>query len=517
MLNTRVVSMLVAGALMSGAMMATGCAAGGPKGFRRAPASVALPEPPREFRAAWVCTVANINWPSKPGLPVEQQKEEMNKILDDAKSVGLNAVVFQVRPSADAIYQSDLEPWSYFLTGEQGKAPEPFYDPLTEWVAGAHARGLELHAWFNPYRAGHSSQKGPFSATSLVTARPDLAKKYGNLFWIDPAEPDGQAHTLAVFMDVVKRYDVDGIHIDDYFYPYKVKGDDGKTLDFPDEPAWTRYTAAGGTMTRDDWRRSHVNDLVEGIYTELRATSPHAKFGISPFGLCRPNQPEGVPGFDQYADLYADAKLWLNEGWFDYWTPQLYWAIESPQSFPKLLDYWIAENTTGKHIWPGMGTYNFAEKFKKGPQEIVDQINATRERGAKSNGQVHFTLATLTNERLEPMIREVYATPALVPASPWLDDKAPAEPFVNYALGDGGVTMVEWAQSKGQAGDPLNKAFLWVVATKASAADKWTTTIVPGAQTSWSAPEGQAVAKVAIAAVDRTGNMGRAAVVKIAE
>lgn len=514
MSNARVVSTLMAGLLVAGTLVATGCATSGSKSYVRAPETTTLPEPPREFRAAWVCTVANINWPSKPGLSTDVQKEEMIQILDDAKSLGLNAVVFQVRPSADALYQSDLEPWSYFLTGEQGKAPEPFYDPLTEWVAEAHKRGLELHAWFNPYRAGHPSQKGGYADSSLVTSRPDLAKKYGKHYWIDPAEPDGQKHTVAVFMDVVKRYDVDGIHIDDYFYPYKEKDEAGNVLDFPDEPAWTRYTAAGGTLSRPDWRRAQVNDLVSDIYLGLRSESRFVKFGISPFGLCRPNQPEGVPGFDQYDQLYADARLWLHRGWFDYWTPQLYWAIDSPQSFPKLLDFWMAENTMHRHIWPGLGTYNYtAAKFTKGPIEVIDQIEITRQRGA--NGHVHFQFATLKNEKLEPLIREAYAKPALVPATPWLDDHAPVAPIVKKTKVDG-KHGVAWKQYASESEDVLDRAFLWVVATRTNATDEWSTaSILPAQETSWIPAEGSTVGQVAIAAVDRAGNMGPAAVVTV--
>src|SRR4051794_38351968 len=222
------------------------------------------PKPvPREFRAVWVATVANIDWPSKKGLPVEEQQAELKAILDKCVSVGLNAVIFQVRPMADALYLSDLEPWSEFITGTAGKPPDPFYDPLEFAVREAHARGLELHAWFNPYRAWAPSAHSPVPANHLVKTRPDLAKPYGTHHWLNPTHKDVQDHSLKVFLDVVRRYDVDGIHIDDYFYPYKEKDKAGNVIPFPDDDTWEAYLAAGGTGGRDSWRRAAVNTFVE--------------------------------------------------------------------------------------------------------------------------------------------------------------------------------------------------------------------------------------------------------------
>src|SRR5690606_8441243 len=323
-----------------------------------------VPSPPREFRGVWISTVANIDWPSRPGIPVAQQRAEMAEILDRVAALNFNAIVLQVRPSCDAMYKSELEPWSHYLTGESGKAPEdPNYDPLTEWVQGAHARGLEVHAWFNPYRAGHPSQHGrgnhdkgrsAYAEDHIVNARPDLAKRYGSHYWMDPAEPEVQDHSFNVVMDVVRRYDIDGVHFDDYFYPYKERDANNQIIDFPDEPAWQRYVASGGTMTRNDWRRSHVDKFTQRIYEGIKAERPEVKFGLSPFGIWQPGYPEGIAGFNQYEELYADAKLWLNEGWVDYWTPQLYWPIaQLPQSYPRLLQWWIDENTHGRHVWPG--------------------------------------------------------------------------------------------------------------------------------------------------------------------
>jgi len=311
----------------------------------------AIPDVAREFRAAWIATVANIDWPSRPGLPVEQQKSELIAMLDKAAEIRLNAVVLQVRPACDALYASKLEPWSEFLTGTMGKAPEPYYDPLEFAVTEAHKRGLELHAWFNPYRARHPQGKSEISADHISKTHPNLVKTYGTYLWLDPGEKAVQDHTVAVMLDVARRYDVDGIHIDDYFYPYRVKGPDGNILDFPDDPSWKTYVDGGGTLKRDDWRRENVNILVQRFYSELKQVKPHVKFGISPFGIGRPGMPPGITGFDQYTELYADTLKWLRNGWMDYWTPQLYWKIESKgQSFPVLLKFWAGENA--KHSIP---------------------------------------------------------------------------------------------------------------------------------------------------------------------
>jgi uncharacterized lipoprotein YddW (UPF0748 family) len=227
------------------------------------------PPLPREFRGVWVATVANIDWPSKPGLPAEQQQKEFVAILDKCVELKMNAVIFQVRPMADALYESKLEPWSEYLTGAIGKPPEPRYDPLAFAVKEAHARGLELHAWFNPYRARHPSAKSPAPDDHITKRRPDLAKPYGTHYWMNPTNKEVQDHSIAVFLDVVRRYDIDGIHIDDYFYPYKERKD-GKTIEFPDDDTWAAYRKSGGKLSRDDWRRDAVNQFIRRMYVEVK-------------------------------------------------------------------------------------------------------------------------------------------------------------------------------------------------------------------------------------------------------
>ena len=375
----------------------------------------APPPIPREFRAAWVATVANIDWPTKPGLTADAQKKELTGILDRCQTLHLNAVVFQVRPMCDSLYKSGLEPWSVVLTGEPGR--DPGYDPLAFAVDQAHARGLELHAWFNPYRAWAPSAKGKPPATHLAATRPELVKSYGKHLWLNPTHPEVQKHSLAVLRDCVTRYDLDGVHMDDYFYPYPEKDAAGAELPFPDDDTWADYQKAGGKLARDDWRRAAVDGFVKTWAEQTHAAKPWVKVGVSPFGIWRPGHPDGIKGFDQYAKLYADAKKWLNEGWVDYFTPQLYWTIAKPeQSYPKLLAWWAGENPKGRHLWPG----NSAGRHP--PAEIAEQVRLTRQQGA--GGNVFFSMKALAGDKAAALA-ELYAEPALVPASPWLGGEEP--------------------------------------------------------------------------------------------
>lgn len=409
------------------------------------------PQAPREFRAVWVATVNNIDWPSKPGLPAAQQRAEILAILDQAKALNLNAVIFQVRPAADALYDSPLEPWSEYLTGKQGHSPG--YDPLAVWVEEAHKRGLELHAWFNPYRARHQEAKSPLAKSHLSKTHPKVVKTYGDLLWMDPGEEIAAERTLAVIRDVVKRYDIDGVHIDDYFYPYPIAKPAAKNapkdapredVEFPDAPAWQRYVKAGGKLSRADWRRQNVDHLVEKIYRAIHAEKPWVKFGISPFGLGRPDRrPPGIKGFSQYDKLYADVELWVEKGWLDYLTPQLYWPrAQKEQAFEPLLAYWAGQNKQGRHLWPGLFTSQINDTPKSwSPEEILAQIAVTRAHPGAS-GHVHFSMVALTQNRrgVATQLAPAYATPALVPATLWLKVAVPAAPRLVRA---GPVVRVE--------------------------------------------------------------------------
>ena len=393
-----------------------------------------LPAPPavsREFRAVWIATVDNIDWPSRKDLTTAQAQQELIAILDRAKELRMNALIFQVRPAADALYPSALEPWSVYLTGAQGRAPSPAWDPLAFMVREAHARGIELHAWFNPYRARHPSDKSPLDPTHIASTQPSKVKRYGSHLWMDPGEPSVIEKSVAVVVDVVRRYDVDGVHIDDYFYPYKERDRRGAVIPFPDEASYGAYTAKGGTLEIDDWRRANVDTFVRQMYERVKAAKPWVKVGISPFGIWRPGYPTDVRGFDSYAELYGDSRKWLREGWLDYATPQLYWPIgKVGQPYPSLLRWWAAENVKGRHMWPG----NFTSRVGGGgawtAEELVNQIDITRQQG-NATGNVHFSMSafmpkgspTLRSERealAARLLRDTYAAPALVPASPWL-------------------------------------------------------------------------------------------------
>jgi uncharacterized lipoprotein YddW (UPF0748 family) len=465
-------------------------------------ADASTPSPPniqREFRAAWVATVDNIDWPSKRGLPVEQQKAEIIRILDRAAQLNLNAIVLQVRPSCDALYPSRLEPWSEYLTGRQGLAPEPFYDPLEMWIAEAHNRGIEMHAWFNPYRARHPSAKQPVCKDHLLYKKPQIVRTYGKHLWLDPGEPETQEHSLKVIMDAVRRYDLDGVHMDDYFYPYKEKDASGNIIDFPDDASWRKYVKrCGGSpdLSRDDWRRSNVDTFIERLYKELKKAKPWVKFGISPFGIWRPGNPPQIQGMDQYSMLYADARKWIREGWCDYWTPQLYWAIgPRAQSYPVLLKWWIEQNEQGRHIWVGNYTSRVGESWKA--EELIDQIKVTRKHDG-AGGNVHFSMKTLMENRggmADALKSQVYAQPALVPASPWLCEGAPKSPEVKLTKDRAGDLRVNL---KPRGGD----AWLWVVQTHAGGA--WKTAIVPGAVRGYT-PSSPVAEAVAVSAVNRCG------------
>ena len=384
----------------------------------------------REMRGVWIATVRNIDWPSKAGLPMEQQKAELIDLLGRAAAAGFNAVVLQVRPNADAVYRSSLEPWSVLLTGQQGT--DPGYDPLEFAIAEAHARGLELHAWINPFRAGNTPDTVRFAPNHVWNAQRGLVRVYGQGLWLDPGEPEAREHSLRVVADIVRRYDVDGIHMDDYFYPYPIRDTTtGKNFVFPDSASYAR---SGSALAIDDWRRQNIDQFVERMYREAHEIRPAVKVGISPFGIWRPGNPPSVAGFDAYAEIYADSRKWLREGWVDYLTPQLYWAISAPQqSFPALLDWWIGENVKGRHIWPGLATYRAGSGAANGfaLTEIAEQIKIIRSRPG-APGHIGFNgTTTLKRPEFLATLAPLFATRATMPAYPWLDGVAPAAPSVS--------------------------------------------------------------------------------------
>ncbi len=452
----------------------------------------------REFRAAWVATVANINWPSKPGLSTAQQQKEAIDLLDFLQKHNFNAVILQVRPQADALYESKLEPWPYFLSGTQGKPPSPYYDPLTFWTETAHDRGLELHVWLNPYRSHHISG-GPITETSLVKKKPELMVylKEG-YWWFDPSLKETQDHGVAVVMDILKRYDIDGVHFDDYFYPYpSYNGGE----DFPDSASRKTYLAAGGKLSLGDWRRESVNKFIQRLHNEIKEEKNHVKFGLSPFGIWRPGNPESIEGFDQYNELYADAKLWLNEGWIDYFAPQLYWPINRiKQSFPVLLGWWQSQNLKQRHLWPGISVGR--DTSAKTVNETLNQIMITRGMLPKSSGVIHWSISSdVKNPNMAKMlITGPYAAQALVPASPWMNSKLPAAPSVTSKKNGDSVTIF-WEHK-----NPTS-VFRWVVYYQYGTVKGYK--IMNHQDRFVTLPAHNGISKlssVAVAAVDRTSN-----------
>jgi uncharacterized lipoprotein YddW (UPF0748 family) len=460
-----------------------------------APSTITPPTPAREFRAAWIATVGNSCWPSKPGLTTAQQKAEMIAILDRAAALKMNAVIFQVRPACDALYQSSLEPWSEYLTGVQGRAPSPYYDPLAFAITEAHQRGLELHAWFNPFRAHHFQATSPITNRHISRTHPEWVRSYGKYLWLDPGEPAVRDFSLRVVMDVVKRYDVDGVHFDDYFYPYREKNSKGEVMDFPDGQSWKKFGTPNG-RSRDDWRRHNVDVFMEKVYLSIRGEKPWVKFGISPFGIWRPGFPSSIKGFDSYAELYADSRRWLREGWCDYFTPQLYWGIQPTQtSFTTLFDWWSGENVKHRHIWPGMNSLNASGKWQ--PAEIINQIKVTRR--FPDAGHVHWSISALMkNSNLDnALLRDVYQQPALIPASPWKNSTSPPPPKVSASIWRKSL-HVQWQNNKGEP------ARWWLLQSRENG--NWRTEIYPASRTDVYLENANPDA-VTLRAVGRTGNL----------
>ena len=458
------------------------------------------PKAPAEFRAAWIATVSNINWPSKPGLSTADQQREAIALLDFLKDHHFNAVIFQVRPQTDALYKSEIEPWSYYLTGEVGKAPDPYYDPLEFWTEAAHDRGMEMHVWLNPYRS-HHKDGGTLSEKSIVKTRPGLSVflKEG-YWWLDPSKKETQELSTAVVMDLVKRYDIDGVHFDDYFYPYPSYN---LNEDFPDHESWEAYQKSNGKLSRGDWRRESVNVFIEQLYKKIKAEKKWVKFGLSPFGIWRPGYPESIEGFDQYEKLFADARLWLNKGWIDYFTPQLYWEINRiPQSFPVLLGWWAAENTYNRHLWPGISVYK--GRGEKNNDETINEIMISRGMLPKSKGVVHWSISGLTkNDSLaKAILAGPYKKQALIPPSPWLDNTAPQPPQASIVSQEDKINIA-WTHP-----DAKN-VFQWVVYFQYG--DKWDYQIFNRNDTRFVLQKtfGDKLIplnKIAVTAVDRVGN-----------
>ncbi|RFP66054.1 glycoside hydrolase [Hymenobacter lapidiphilus] len=389
--------------------------------------------PKRELRGVWIATVENIDWPSSRNLSPEQQRREYRRILDDHQRTGINAVFVQVRPASDAFYASELEPWSKWLTGTQGKAPAPYYDPLPFLIEEAHNRGMEFHAWFNPYRATMDTLTRRLAPNHPYRQHPEWFLRYSGKLLYNPGLPEVRAYINRVILDVVRRYDIDGVHFDDYFYPYP----EAKKV-IEDQDAFARYNP--DNLKLADWRRQNVNLLIRDLHESISSTKRWVKFGISPFGVWRNQRtdPNGsdTRAFEGYDGLYADALEWTRQGWVDYVLPQLYWSTGfAVARYPTLVEWW-ARNANGRHVYIGHGAYRMLENTKadtvwRNPRELPRQIRLNRTFPAELQGSVFFSSKSLMANPLrttDSLRQHEFRYPALPPTMPWIDAVPPLPP-----------------------------------------------------------------------------------------
>ena len=388
-------------------------------------------QPPFEFRAAWIATVDNIDWPSKGNFNVESQKAEFIAQLDMHKRNGMNAVIVQIRPAADAFYPSSLEPWSEWLTGKQGQQPQPYYDPLQFMIDETHKRGMEFHAWCNPYRAVFKIGQSSISPTHITRLHPKWFLNYGETKYFDPGNKEVQAYVTAVIRDIVSRYDVDAIHFDDYFYPYRIPG-----KEFPDDAGYRKY---GNGMSKEEWRRSNVDSIIVSLSKAIKEEKKLCRFGISPFGVWRnkekdPEGSESHAGQTNYDDLYADILLWLKSGWIDYVAPQLYWEFEQKNApYGPLLEWWN-QHCYGRHCYIGLGIYKAGTNpYWRDRTQLPRQIAALRGESNVS-GMIFFSSTSFNrnpNGWNDSLRDNYFRNPALIPPMDWIDSLKPHEPFYN--------------------------------------------------------------------------------------
>lgn len=449
---------------------------------------------PRELRGVWVASVANMHFPSRPGLTPEEGTAELERLVNRVAECGLNTIFFQVRPEGDALYRSELEPWSRYLTGTQGE--DPGYDPLAALLPLTHARGIEVHAWLNPYRASAKpSDQSRFAAPHLGSVMPDKVLPYGSFVWMEPTAPEVRQRLVEVCRDLTSRYDIDGIHFDDYFYPYPEGG-----LDFPDEPSWQAYQAEGGTLSRGDWRREHVNRAVAEVSLAVHRTKPHVRFGISPFGLPAPERPAGILGFDQYHKLYADPQTWADRGYVDYLAPQLYWpTTKKEQALEPLLNWWTEHARDGRYTFPGLNLNALGTKPEWTLSEYTTELELTRGRSSQgAQGVIWWSVAPLLEDRQNVVqhFTQLYPTPALQP------------PHFRYRASLVAPPRV-FLEANGLRLEHRDKAPLkgWAVYTQRG--PKWNLQQFIPAQATFDLPPG----RYAVSAVTRYGTESRAQIV----
>jgi uncharacterized lipoprotein YddW (UPF0748 family) len=418
--------------------------------------------PKYEFRAVWVASVENIDWPSEKGLPVDSQKAEFTRLLDMHQRNGLNAVVVQIRPAADAFFPSPYEPWSEWLTGIQGQPPSPYYDPLAFMIEETHKRGMEFHAWCNPYRAVHTIGKSSVAPDHITRQHPDWFVRFEKTLYFDPGNKEVQDYVTGVIRDIVRRYDIDALHFDDYFYPYDIVEGGGPGKDFPDNPSYARH---GNGLSKADWRRANVDSVIVRISKVIKEEKPHCKFGISPFAIWRnaSRDPEGSntqAGQTDYDNLYADILLWLRNGWIDYVVPQAYFEFSHPHApYAVLVDWW-ARHTYGRQCYIGLAPFlanaRPTRPAWKDSTQLTRQIQTLREYPS-IQGAVFFSSKSFEsnpNGWCDSLQNNYYNYPALIPPMPWIDSVKPHAPQFHIESNQKEHSTTAWL-SKGDPQDTL--------------------------------------------------------------
>lgn len=378
----------------------------------------------REFRGAWMHIVSG----HYKGMGTAEMQKLLIEQLNSLQEAGINAIIFQVRPEADALYISNIEPWSRFLTGKQGQAPSPLWDPMAFMIEQCHKRGMEFHAWVNPYRV-KTNLKSELAPTHIYWQHPEWFLQYGNQLYFDPGLPESRKYICKVMKDIVDRYDVDAIHMDDYFYPYPIAGQD-----FPDNLSFARYGM--GFSNKQDWRRDNVNVLVKELHELIHAEKPWVKFGISPFGIYRnkKSDPNGsdTKGLQNYDDLYADILLWINNGWVDYTIPQVYWEIGHPAADYETLVGWWAKHASKRPLFIGQDVLRTVRKadlqnpsINQMPRKMELQ-RAYPAIGGSCQWPAVEVIDNAGNYR-DMLIHSYHRFPALPPVFTFIDDKAPKQ------------------------------------------------------------------------------------------
>jgi len=388
-----------------------------------------LPQPEREFRGFWVATVVNIDWPKSGADPIAKKKADFLKILDFYDRLNFNAAIVQVRTAGDAFYESDYAPWSRFLTGEEGKAPDTDASILRWMIGETHARGMEFHAWLNPYRATFDLNTDILSAGHDYHLHPEWMLKYGKKYYYDPGLPEVRERMVSVIDELVANFDIDAVHFDDYFYPYTIEGEV-----FGDSTSFGKYAPEG--QSHEDWRRSNMDLLIKKSYETIKARKPWVQFGVSPFGVWknRSTDPKGSDtqaGQTTFDNLYADPILWMEKGWLDYLVPQVYWSMDLPVASHRKITDWWAQNSTNSNLYIGNGPYkirNNSDKAWDSKNELPEQLRFARNTRAVK-GNVFFSAKSLMDDNadvVKKLRRKYYRREALPPASPWMQGQATA-------------------------------------------------------------------------------------------